>query len=188
MQDIEKVYNSYMKLVGLLDDRSQSVKNLVETLGERFVTCPAFDRNERSTAAPGGLMLHSINVVKAMKTTAEASRLDIPLSSIVICGLVHEFGRLGDLENSYYIEQSSDWHRDRGNLYTYNPQCTKMTHTHRAMWLLQSFGVNQTPQEWIAIASLGFFSDEQKFYAGYEGDLSSLLSYSDRIVTAQERT
>ena len=187
MQDIEKVYNSYMKLVGLLEDRSAPVKHLVEQMGERFVMCPAFDRNERSTASPGGLMLHSINVVKSMKTTAEASRLDVPLTSIVMCGLVHEFGRLGDLSNSYYVEQASDWHRERGNLYTYNPDCVKMTHGHRTLWLLQHFGVSLSPQEWLAVSSLGFFAEEQKFYAGYEGDLASLLSYSDRIVTAQER-
>ena len=131
-------------------------------------------------------MLHSINVVKVMKTAAESSGVDVPLESIVMCGLVHEFGRLGDLENDYYIEQTSDWHRERGNLYTYNPKCTKMTYGHRTLWVLQQFGIKLTPEEWIAVASLNFYNEEQRFYAGYEGDLSALLHYADKIVTSRE--
>jgi len=187
MQDIEKVYNSYMKLVNLLDARSGAIKRLVDHFGERFATCPAFDRSERSTASPGGMMLHSINVTKTMKTVAESSGLKIPIQSIIMCGLVHEFGRLGDLSNDYYVEQKSDWHRERGNIYTYNPECVKMTHGHRTLWILQQFGVELTPEEWLAVASLSFYSEEQRFYTGYEGDLAALLQYADRIVTAQER-
>jgi len=187
--NIESNYNIFVKLTQKCNDRKEALTKLVELLGERLAVCPAHDRRERSTAKPGGLVEHSLNVVKTMRAIETATGLGVSPESLILVGLYHDIGKVGDFESDYYLEQTSDWHRDKaGILYTYNPAMSKMPHSHRSLSLLQAAGVKLSTDEWIAIAAAqGPSLDENKFYVGGESPLTLLTQTAIRIISQKEK-
>jgi len=187
--NLESNYNIFVKLTQKCGDRSEALMRLVEQLGERLAICPAHDRRERSTAKPGGLIEHSLNVVKTMRAIESSVGFGVNPESMILVGLYHDIGKVGDLTTDYYLEQTSDWHRDKaGILYTYNPEMPKMPHAHRSLALLQSAGVVLSTEEWIAIASAqGPSLDENKFYIGGETPLTLLTQTAIRIISQKEK-
>jgi putative nucleotidyltransferase with HDIG domain len=187
--NLESNYNIFVKLTQKCGDRSEALLGLVNQLGERLAICPAHDRRERSTAKPGGLIEHSLNVVKTMKAIETSIGFGVDPASMILVGLYHDIGKVGDLTKDYYLEQTSDWHRDKaGILYTYNPVMPKMPHSHRSLALLQSAGVTLNTDEWIAIASAqGPSLDENKFYVGGESPLTLLAQTAIRIISQKEK-
>lgn len=187
--NLESNYNIFVKLTQKCGDRSIALMELVEQLGERLAVCPAYDRRERSTAKPGGLIEHSLNVVKTMRAIETAAGFGVSQESLLLVGLYHDIGKVGDITTEYYLEQTSDWHRDKaGILYTYNPAMPKMPHSHRSLALLQSAGVILSTDEWIAIASSqGPSLDENRFYVGGESPLTLLTQTAIRIISQKEK-
>lgn len=187
--NLESNYNIFVKLTQKCGDRSIPLMELVDQLGERLAICPAHDRRERSTAKSGGLIEHSLNVVKTMRAIESAAGFGVSQESMLLVGLYHDIGKVGDITTDYYLEQTSDWHRDKaGILYTYNPTMPKMPHSHRSLALLQSAGVILSTDEWIAISSSqGPSLDENKFYVGGESPLALLTQTAIRIISQKEK-
>ena len=187
--NLESNYNIFRKLTQKCGSRSDALLKLVDDLGERLVICPGHDRREKTTAKPGGLIEHSLNVVKTMRALEGAAVFGVDPESMLIVGLFHDIGRVGDMTTDYYLPQTSDWHRDKeGILYVYNPALPKMPHSHRSLSLLQAAGVSLTTDEWIAIATAqGPSLDENKFYIGGETPLTLLTQTSVRIIYQKEK-
>jgi hypothetical protein len=187
--NLENNYNIFRKLTQKCGSRSDALLKLVDDLGERLAICPGHDRREKTTAKPGGLIEHSLNVVKTMRALEGAAAFGVDPESMLIVGLFHDIGRVGDMTTDYYLPQTSDWHRDKaGILYVYNPELPKMPHSHRSLSLLQAAGVSLTPDEWIAIATAqGPSLDENKFYIGGETPLTLLTQTSVRIIYQKEK-
>jgi hypothetical protein len=187
--NLESNYNIFRKLTQKCGSRSDALLKLVDDLGERLVICPGHDRREKTTAKPGGLIEHSLNVVKTMRALEGAAVFGVDPESMLIVGLFHDIGRVGDTTTDYYLPQTSDWHRDKaGILYVYNPALPKMPHSHRSLSLLQAAGVSLTTDEWIAIATAqGPSLDENKFYIGGETPLTLLTQTSVRIIYQKEK-
>lgn len=187
--NLENNYNIFRKLTQKCGSRSDTLLKLVDDLGERLVICPGHDRREKTTAKPGGLIEHSLNVVKTMRALEGAATFGVDPESMLIAGLFHDIGRVGDMTTDYYLPQTSDWHRDKaGILYVYNPALPKMPHSHRSLTLLQAAGVSLTTDEWIAIATAqGPSLDENKFYIGGESPLTLLTQTAVRIIAQKEK-
>jgi 5-enolpyruvylshikimate-3-phosphate synthase len=96
---------------------------------------------------------------------------------------LHDLGKVGDLENDFYVEQDSAWHREKlGQFYKYNEDLSKMSITHQTLFLLQHFGVTLTRDEWIAIQlSGGSHFEENRFYVGSEPTLALILQQAKQI-------
>ena len=61
-------------------------------------------------------------------------------------------GKLGDLEQPYYVQQTDDWRRTKLNeWYTWNDKLEPLSVTDRALWLLQHFDVEVSMEVWKAI-------------------------------------
>lgn len=187
--NLENNYNIFRKLAQKCGSRSDALLKLVDDLGERLAICPGHDRREKTTAKPGGLIEHSLNVVKTMRALEVAATFGVDPESMLIAGLFHDIGRVGDMTTDYYLPQTSDWHRDKaGILYVYNPALPKMPHSHRSLTLLQAAGVTLTSDEWIAIATAqGPSLDENKFYIGGESPLTLLTQTAVRIISQKEK-
>jgi hypothetical protein len=125
-----------------------------------------------------------------MRTLNKALGTKVPISSILKVGLLHDIGKLGDLETDYFVEQDSDWHREKlGQLYKYNEDLEKMSTSHRSLYLLQHFGVNLTKDEWLAIQlAQGSHFEENRFYVGHEPSLALLLQHAKQQVIHRNRT
>ena len=186
-EKIIKNFEVFQKLLSKVGDRSTAIAAFLEKYGERIAVCPSHGVSKRSTSAPGGLVEHSLSTFKIARKLVDAAGVGIDPESLAIVCLLHEVGKIGDDEFDYFIPQNSDWHRDRGNVYTYNPELPKMTHTHRTLYILQRSGINLSLDEWIAILTQhGSASEENRFYQGCENNLAVILQSAVRIAVMKE--
>lgn len=180
-------FELFQKILTKTGSRADSIGEFITKHGERIAVCPSHNLAKRSTSAPGGLVEHALNTFKIARKLVEASGVDINQESLAITCLLHEIGKIGDDTNDYFVSQDSSWHRERGQVYTYNPDIPKMTHPHRTLFLLQSNGVHLSLDEWIAILTQhGTASDENRFYAGCENNLAVILQSAIRISVMKE--
>ena len=180
--DIEKKWKTFENLLRRLGD--ENIDNMIESLGQRIVMCPASTRSDQYGAYPGGLVEHSLNVASFLRKSNEAFDHGIDTNSIMKVALLHDIGKIGDTENDLFVEQDSDWHREKLNQnYKYNENISKMSVSHRTLFLLQSFGVTLTRDEWVAIQlSQGSHFEENRFYVGSEPTLAIALQQAKSVV------
>ena len=188
--DAEKLqanWETFSKLCGRLSD--DGINKLLETLDERLVLCPASPRENQYGAYPGGMVEHVLQVTSNMRNLATAYDADVPIASILSVGLLHDIGKVGSLEEDYFVEQDSDWHREKlGQMYKYNEDLNKMSISHRTLWLLQHFGITLTNDEWLAIQlAQGSHFEENRFYVGHESTLAMLLQQAKAMTIHQAK-
>ena len=177
----------FQKILLKAGDRAANISKFLDTCGERIAVCPSHNLVKRSTSAPGGLVEHALNTFKIARKLVEASGVSVNPESLAIVCLLHEIGKIGDNEKDYFIAQDSSWHRERGQVYTYNPDLPKMTHAHRTLFLLQANGINLDMDEWIAILTQqGTASEENRFYSGCENNLAVILQTAIRMAVMKE--
>ena len=175
LDQIENNWRVFEKLCGRLCDHN--LDRMVEKLGERLSVSPASSRIDQYNAYPGGLIQHTLDVTSTARTVNDSHNLGLHVNSILKVCLLHDLGKIGDLENDYFVSQDSDWHRDKlGQMFKFNEKISKMSVSHRSLFLLQSFNVSLTKDEWLAIQlSSGFHFEENRFYVGHEPTLALAL-------------
>ena len=175
--NIEKNWNKFESLCKRFDD--EGLNQLLDQLGERIAVCPGSIKTEYAGCYPGGLVDQSLKVSSLMRKINETLEEDqrAPVPQILKVGLLHDLGKVGDLQSDHFLDQDSDWHREKlGQLYKYNDVLPKMTYAHRTLYLLQHFGVKLDPEEWEAIATAGGpHLEENRFYVGSKNLLAKIL-------------
>jgi hypothetical protein len=168
--------------------RGNAVKGMLDQLPEYFLT-PASSRTDFHGCYVGGLVDHSLRVAVNLQTIAKALAPDkYDPKQLVFLGLMHDLGKVGDAGVPMYIDQPSDWHRNKGMLYEINKDLPYMPICDRTMYLLQKFGIPLTNDEYIAIRiSDGPYEKANEKYGMKEPDLALLLHFADRWACAQEK-
>ena len=163
--------------------------DLLSALGERLVTAPASSRLDQYGAYPGGLVEHALAVTASMRVINKSHDLKVPVESVLKVGLLHDIGKVGDLSSDLFVEQDSDWHREKlGQMYKYNETLGKMSPSHRSLFLLQHFGIPLSQEEWIAIQlSQGSHFEENRFYVGSEPTLALILQQAKQMVQHKDK-
>ncbi len=187
IEDIEANWKAYEKFCRRLSD--SNLNKLLDEMGERIVMCPATPRTDQYNCEPGGLVKHSLDTTIMMRTLNKSLGFDLPTASVLKVGLLHDIGKVGDLESDYFVDQDSDWHREKlGQHYKYNEELQKMSVSHRTLFLLQHYGVQLTSDEWLAIQiSQGSHFEENRFYVGDEPSLALLLQLAKRATIHKTR-
>jgi hypothetical protein len=189
-EQIEQNWNKYTSFLSLLGERAPAAINMCETLGERLALAPASGRKDYHNAFPGGLVDHLLRVLTNATKLAKTFGWDVPRESLIIAALFHDLGKVGDLEQDYYVPQDSDWHREKlGEMYKHNGKINYMTVPHRSIWLCQQFGVKLTYEEFTAILLHdGQYAQENKPYSMKECKLVDVISMADFVSSKQEKT
>lgn len=190
--EIEKLQSSFEKFRKFstnCGDRKPGVEALIEGLGKRLIMCPGSIYSNQRWSYAGGLIEQSIFITLKMKALKTALDVDVSTESILITGLLHNIGMVGEPDNGldYLLPQESSWHRERGHLYRYNENLPKMPISHRSLHILQHYGIKLSLNEWVAIATAaGPAREENKFYVGAEPHLSLILSQARQWATCSE--
>jgi hypothetical protein len=173
-------YKKYFNLLKRVFDPDK-IENMFSVIGDRIAICP-ISHLESENGYPGSFVEFSLHVAQKAKVLGEDHNL---VKSSIRVSLVHELGRIGDIDNELYITQDSDWHREKlGQTYKFNDECPKMNIAHRTLFLLQHFGIELTQDEWIAIQmSQGYDSDDHRFYKPQSHILTSIVQYSRACVS-----
>lgn len=157
IEKLEKNYDLFTSLVGRIknDDAREALTELCKEVKDRLAAAPASTRTDYVGAYPGGLVEYSLNVLKIAKDLNKVFNASIDSDSLIITSLFHDIGKLGDTKNDYYVEQESDWHRNKlGMMYDFNSEVTRIPVCQRSLWWLNSSGCPLSAEEVSAISSL----------------------------------
>ena len=169
----EKIQQDYAKFMEYIeaDPRAETLKEMYVPLTDELAQAPASGRSHFHNAFPGGYLDHVLRVAETgLKVAALYKNMggDITFTKqeLIFAALHHDLGKLGDPdEGPYYVNQDSDWHRKRGELYTHNENLQYFKAPERGLFLLQKYGVEITQNEWLAIKlSDGLYDDGNKGY------------------------
>ena len=153
MEIIKKNWNTYKTILSRLDD--ENIDKMLEKIGGRICLAPANSNNKQYGCYPGGIVVSSTKLAKAMQALNEFHGTPVDIKSVYKIGLLHDIGRIGTLSDDWLLPQDSDWHREKlGNEFKVNFDLPKMTHLQRTMFLLNQFQVILTEEEFTALVSL----------------------------------
>ena len=188
----EKIQENYDSLLNTIQlhitgDRKEKVLKMHNDMKDRFMMAPASAKEHYHNAMYGGYVDHILRVVDLslkIKDLWEQNgcQIDFTDEELVFSALHHDLGKVGGLEHDYYIPQESDWHlKNRGEIFTHNPELQYMTVTDRSCWILQHFEIPMTQWEFIGLRLTDGLYEEgnEKYYKGYNPDfgLRSNIAY-----------
>lgn len=157
--ELQKAINNVEKCKVLVrdkvpTDKANALLKLIDAMEEQLIVAPASTRLEYHGAFFGGLVDHSLRVVKIMALLNKSYEAGISSESIVTTGLFHDIGKCGDGNKEYYVPKTSDWHIKQGIMFEVNPTLLNMPPSLRSLFLLQKFGVGLSEEEHYAISSI----------------------------------
>ena len=91
------------KIVSLLETASVDGMDFLiwEMDKDGFFTAPCSGQYHLSV--PGGLAKHSLNVYETMCELNESLNANLPVRSLILCGLLHDLGKAGDYGKDNYV-------------------------------------------------------------------------------------
>jgi len=167
-------YNKFMELISA-DGRADQLKEMYNVLNSELSTAPASGKVHFHNAFPGGYLDHVLRVTDIALSLAgtfknREGRITFTKQELVFSALHHDLGKLGDDTGPYYVTQTSDWHRKRGEMYTHNEQLQYFKVPERGLVMLQKYGIRVTEAEWLSIKLSDGLYDE--------GNRSYLINYA----------
>lgn len=157
VQKIEKNYEKFLSLASSIQDEKVK-KPILEMLTElkgRIAVAPASTKTEFVGAYAGGLVQSSLLTLKTMIQINDALQANISRDDLIVAGLFYHLGKIGNLDQEYYVAQESQWHIDRGMRYEINKQLDGiMPPNMRSIWWLNNAGVPLSEDVMYAIYSL----------------------------------
>ena len=187
-EEIKRLYDNVVKIcqVSFDEDEYQSVKFMIDDLGDMLFMCPASDRDNRGFDVPGGLLAHMVSVASHARKLASILAPDEDPASIFKVALFHDIGRVGDPTPNrripYYLPEEDAWRREKlGKNFKYNEALPKMAHSARSLYVLSNYGISLRMHEWIAVqTAYGYGLEENRFYIGDDRQLTLLLQTAIR--------
>jgi len=197
-EDIQTNYNKLMEYLQA-DPRWEQLKPLYDMLQDELLIAPASGKVHFHNAFPGGYLDHILRVTDTALKIAGLYKgmegdINFTRQELIFAAIHHDLGKLGNPdEGPYYVEQDSDWHRKRGELYRQNENIQYMKAPERGLFLLQKYGVQVTQNEWLAIKlSDGIYDEGNKSYminfAPYamKTNLPYIIHWADHISSRVE--
>ena len=200
-EDILKRWNNLMAIINdhFEGHQKENIVLLFNHFEDRFIDAPASSRPTFHNCFPGGLLDHTVRVINTaldLKNQFEKMGVDVTANNkdIVLSAMFHDLGKIGDLNDPYYIIQTNDWRRDKLNeWYTFNEEVLEpMSVTDRSLWLLQQFDIKISSEVWKAIKLSDGMFDDGNVRAFKKPDtnrniLHYIIHFADWISTVAEK-
>lgn len=170
-------------------ERGPAIATMLDAIGADLSTAPASSKCDFHNAFPGGLVDHSLRVMKNAARYSTSMSIPIRRESLIIASLFHDLGKVGDGTEPHYVPQSDQWRRDKlGELYAHNQRIQHMSVGLRGLFVMQRYGVRLEPDEYLAIyLNDGWVLPENKQYCLKEPALVHVVQTADYLATLQEK-
>jgi len=188
----KQILDNWNKLMKLIEDtfegeRKEKLLKMYKYFENRMSIAPASGKAHYHNAMVGGYVEHVLHVSDCavqIKKLWESNGAEINFTDeeLIFAAMHHDLGKVGDLEEDYYIPQDSDWHRkNQGSIFKHNPKLQYMSVTDRAIFLLGHFQIPMTEWEYIGLRLTdGMYEEANKtYYMSYNPDwsLKSNIAY-----------
>ena len=187
-----QIIENWDKLMKLIEDtfdgdRLKKLKTMYTYFEDRMSVAPASGKAHYHNAMVGGYVEHVLHVtncaLKIKKLWVEdGATINFTDEELIFAAMHHDLGKVGDLDEDYYIPQDSEWHRkNQGSIFKHNPKLQYMSVTDRSLFLLQHFGIPMSEWEYIGLRLTdGMYEEANKsYYMSYNPDwgLKSNIAY-----------
>ena len=176
-------WDVYLNLIKRIENQkiSENLSVLLREQAERILVCPASTKTTHIGAFPGGLVIHSLSVLRIMKEMNKVNGTNCSVDDMIVTALFHDIGKIGSSTEDYYLAQKSDWHKDRGILFEINPKLGNVPIVARSIWWLNNYNVNLNENVLEALFSLYSSAVNNRISELYNvSNLSLLLQNSVR--------
>ena len=188
----QQIVDNWNKLMQLIEDsfegeRKEKLLKMYKYFEERMSVAPASGKAAYHNAMVGGYVEHVLHVTDCaiqLKKLWESNgaMINFTVEELIFAAMHHDLGKVGDLNQDYYIPQDSEWHRkNRGEIFKHNPNLQYMTVTDRAIFILNHFQITMSEWEYLGLRLTdGLYEDANKTYLmSYNPDwsLKSNIAY-----------
>lgn len=184
-ENLAKFYSMIDKYIS--GDRKDKLLDMYKNIEETLVMSPASTKVSHHNAFAGGYLDHVIRVTEAALVFEKVwdkfgQNKNYTTEELAFSALNHDLGKLGTNEQPVYIPNQSEWHRqNQGLMFNYNPAITHMRIAERSLFVLQSYGIQVSENEYLAIRLHdGLYEEANKqYYITYNKDteLRSNIAY-----------
>jgi predicted HD phosphohydrolase len=188
----DQIQENWQQLRDLITDtfegeRLEKLNEMYDYFEDRMIIAPASGKEHFHNAHVGGYVEHVLHVTDCavqLKEVWEDNNATINFSDeeLIFAAIHHDLGKVGDMNNDYYVPQESEWHRkNQGSIFTHNSKLQYMTVTDRAIYILNQFGISMTEWEYVGLRLTdGLYEEANKsYYISYNPDwsLKSNIAY-----------
>ncbi len=172
-EQISDNWNEFLKIIDeyITGDRKHQLLSMYNSLQDRIIIAPASGVIHYHNCFPGGYVEHVLNVIKCSLLTLNIweeyeANINFTKEELIFAAINHDLGKIGDLTNDYYIPNDSEWHKkNRGEIYKHNPKLSYMKVPDRSIFILQSFKIDISENEFLGIKLHdGMYVEENKTY------------------------
>lgn len=202
-EKIQENWKKHGKIIktSLNPERVEKVSQMYADFGEEVVLAPASSKESFHNAFPGGYIDHVNRVVECTYALAKTWKkagieLDFTDEELFFSALFHDLGKLGKKDLPNFLPQTNDWRKK--NLqenYTQNPDLDFMLIQDRSIFILQSYSIQISQKEFLAIKIHdGLYDETNKPYlisynpdARLKTNLPLILHQGDLLATKIEQ-
>lgn len=189
-EKIKEVIDTFCALVSSIKNKDvrDGFEKMLDVIGERLFEAPASNKLEYHNCFTCGLAEHSLRVYGNLKKLRDMFAPELSNDSIILVALCHDLGKVGSLEQPYYVPNNSQWHKENlGVYYNHNEKLDYLAVSQRSLRLINHFNIPLTDDEYKAILICdGQYIQENKSYAHKEGMLGLLAHQADMIACTME--
>ena len=163
----------------LKETKRPGIGDLIECMEQGgFFEAPC--SSDKHLAVEGGLAKHSLNVVHGMISLNEALKADIPYDSIVLCGLLHDLGKMGDHGKANYIENVlKSGKASEAKPYKTNTELIYLPHEIRSAMIAERYIDLSEDEETAILWHNGLYAQFKYDIPGKEFPLYMILHWAD---------
>jgi hypothetical protein len=157
-QIIIKNFELFKTQAAKLGAKGGSILSYVDNNAERIMLAPASTKRDYTCCHPGGLVEHSLRVLQNAAKLRQVYNLtdSVATSSIILCSLFHDIGKVGTESKEYYVDNASDWHRDKlGVYYNVADRFQHVPVSQLSLFTLSKNNVEIDIDEWYAMSVVG---------------------------------
>ena len=141
----EQIQENWQKLRDLITntfegERLEKLDKMYDYFEDRMMLAPATGKEHYHNAHIGGYVEHVLNVINCSVQIKElwvknGATINFTDEELIFAAMHHDLGKVGDIDNDYYIPQDNEWFRkNRGEIFAHNPQLQYMSVTDRALF------------------------------------------------------
>jgi hypothetical protein len=184
-----QIDDTWNELIGIIDqyfegELKDNIMRLHDHFGDRMKVAPASGRPNFHNCFKGGYIDH---VVRVIKSSLEMKKMFVNMgvkvnhsdSDVVLASMFHDLGKIGNMDESYYVYQTDEWRRNKLNeWYTHNTNLELGSVTDRSVWLLNEFDIKISVEVFKAIKlSDGMFTPGNEREYRKSTDSKNILHY-----------
>lgn len=171
-------------IINLLKETSRTgIIELIDAMEEGgFFEAPC--SSDKHLCREGGLAEHSLNVVYKMMEIDKAFKADLPWDSVILCGLLHDLGKMGDHGKANYVPNVlKSGTVSAAKPFITNKELLYIPHEIRSVAIAERYIELSEKEEFAILYHNALYSDLKYSYAGKETPLSMILHFSDLWVS-----